>query len=89
LRVPSSANEDSLWIWRWSSCFSARAIPLERYASFNAASPPDFAYTSVLDVLRPLAKAGMPVESALNGAVLQMEARLAKLKTGSGMNVRT
>ena len=51
------------------------------YALFNSKSPPDYAYGSVLDVLRPLAELDLPVGAALKEAVLMLEDRMAKPRT--------
>lgn len=56
--------------------------PAGTYAAFNEKSPPDYAYNSALDVLRPLSESGLPVQEALAEAVTLLEARLARLRAG-------
>jgi hypothetical protein len=53
--------------------------PAAAYASFNTLSPPDYAYSSVLSGLQPLAKLELPNADRLNEAVLLLEERLTKL----------
>jgi len=43
--------------------------PASTYAAFTEKSPPDYAYKSVLDVLRPLREESLPVKNALADAV--------------------
>jgi hypothetical protein len=51
------------------------------YMSFIAKSPPDYAYISVLDVLRPLSETDLPVAATLQKAVMVLEPALARLQS--------
>jgi hypothetical protein len=53
--------------------------PSAAYASFNILSPPDYAYTSVLAGLQPLAELDLPIAGKLKEAVALLEQRLARL----------
>jgi hypothetical protein len=55
--------------------------PAAVYAAFNEKSPPDYAYNSVLDVLRPLTEVDLPGKAALVEAVTLLEARLRHLRS--------
>lgn len=52
------------------------------YAPFHAKSPPDYAYESALDTLRPLAQVDLPVtvSEKLQGAIQQLEDRLSQIR---------
>jgi hypothetical protein len=54
--------------------------PRTAYASFHAQSPPDYAYESALDTLRPLAEFDLPMQKNLQDAVEQLESRLHQLR---------
>lgn len=51
------------------------------YAEFIELSPPEFAYTSALAALRPLAELPMPSATALRDAMALLEGRLQKLRS--------
>lgn len=53
------------------------------YARFDSKSPPGYAYSSVLDVLRPLANSEMTVATQLSDAVVHLEARFKRLQTSA------
>ena len=55
--------------------------PATAYAAFNALSPPDFAYTSALAGLRPLAELPMSVSPAIGQAVSLLERHLQRLRS--------
>jgi hypothetical protein len=50
------------------------------YSDFIGTSPPDFAYTSALANLRPLAKLPLPCTGALNEAVDLLDVQLQRLR---------
>jgi hypothetical protein len=52
------------------------AEPVAAYASFNALSPPNYAYISALAELRPLAKLDLPIAGKLKEAVALLESGL-------------
>lgn len=55
--------------------------PTGRYSKFIEKSPPDYAYNSVLDVLRQLSGSDLPaVKADLREAVTLLSARLARLQ---------
>ena len=54
--------------------------PANLYAGFIEKSPPDYAYNSALDVLRPLSERELPVKADLQDAVKLLNAQLAKLQ---------
>jgi len=54
--------------------------PKRLYAKFLDKSPPDYAYNSVLDVLRPLSEMDLPVRADLQEAVRLLDAYLARLQ---------
>jgi len=57
--------------------------PAGLYAKFIAKSPPDYAYKSALDVLRPLSERALAVRVDLQDAVKLLSARLARLEAAS------
>lgn len=57
-----------------------RESPSVAYASFIAASPPDYAYESSLSVLRPLASLQLPIANKLRDAVKMLEDNLYQLR---------
>lgn len=63
--------------------FLDAADPVRAYASFNAESPPDFAYESALSVLVPLSQLELPMSSHLAEAVTLLKNRRATLATKS------
>jgi hypothetical protein len=54
--------------------------PAGLYAKFIEKSPPDYAYKSTLDVLRPLSERDSAVKADLQEAVKLLSARLARLQ---------
>ena len=57
-----------------------RETPVEAYANFIDASPPDYAYDSALSVLQPLASLQLPVKSKLQVAVQLLEDKLQRIR---------
>jgi len=55
--------------------------PASAFAGFNSLSPPDFAYTSVLAALRPLAELPLTTAPAIKDAVNLLEGRLSSLRS--------
>jgi hypothetical protein len=51
------------------------------YMSFISKSPPDYAYNSVLDVLRPLSEEALPVTRTLQDAVTILKQGLERLQS--------
>jgi hypothetical protein len=58
-----------------------QADAVTAYAGFNAASPPDYVYTSVLAGLRPLADLRLRSASAIQKAISSLETRLHSLRS--------
>jgi hypothetical protein len=57
-----------------------RCRPDTAYADFIALSPPDFAYVSALDALRPLAELPVSTAPSLNDAAALLQGRLKQLQ---------
>jgi hypothetical protein len=58
-----------------------QADAVTAYARFNAASPPDYVYTSVLAGLRPLADLPLSSAPTLRNAVRSLETKLQSLRS--------
>jgi hypothetical protein len=58
-----------------------QADPVTAYARFNAASPPDYVYTSVLAGLQPLADLALSSASRIGKAISSLESKLQSLRS--------
>jgi hypothetical protein len=58
-----------------------QADAVTAYARFNAASPPDYVYTSVLAGLRPLADLPLSSASRIGKAISSLETKLQSLRS--------
>lgn len=65
----------------WDNPQLDQADAVTAYARFNAASPPDYVYTSVLDGLRPLADLPLNSAPAIRNAIRSLETRLQSLRS--------